>query len=133
MEIGVGMAINFIYDLEEKASNYKDQNEILLARALRAEADLASAKIELDRKPTNTAPVEGSNKEEKEEGNGKGNGNIGSSDKNKMDEEIAALWAGKNNDRGSGGYKGGKGGGNPKISVVLILQGQEKSVSCRRK
>ena len=81
--------VDQIYDLEEKASNYKDQNEILLARALRAEADLASAKIELDRKPTNTAPLEGSNKEEKEEG--EGNGNIGSSDKNKMDEEIAAL------------------------------------------
>ena len=76
--------VDQIYDLEEKASNYKDQNEILLARALRAEADLASAKIELDRKPTNTAPLEGSNKEEKEEG--EGNGNIGSSDKNKMDE-----------------------------------------------
>jgi hypothetical protein len=82
--------VDQIYDLEEKASNYKDQNEILLARALRAEADLANAKLELDRKPSvTTATIEGSNKEEKEEGDeNESNTNI---NKNDNGEEIASL------------------------------------------
>ena len=49
--------VDQIYDLEEKASNYKDQNEILLARALRAEADLASAKIRIRSKANKYCPV----------------------------------------------------------------------------
>ena len=63
--------VDQIYDLEEKASSYKDENERLLARALKAEAELTNVKIELSSHQSNAGSnTSGENKEEKEENGG---------------------------------------------------------------
>ena len=89
--------VDQIYDLEEKASSYKDENERLLSRALKAEAELTNLKIELSSHQSNAgSSSSGGNKEEKEENGGSDaqrNDNVNKEEMLALHEELKAARA----------------------------------------